>query len=203
MNGFVNFIRKKFLSLTVILMFIVILTQGWYIISLTRDTGGESRRVPIVEADKQQPSVWDNWLKQNTPNDTWDPFLEMEERMNKMFDSAFDRFGMGGSYHGMFQDNYFSPNIDLDDEGDRYIIRVDLPGANNENISVSLKGRVVTISGTITEERQKSGLNDSFLRSERRSGNFSRSITLPAPVKTEEMTTDLKDGVYTVTIPKQ
>ena len=69
-----------------------------------------------------------------------------------------------------------------------------------EDFDISLQDDVLTISG----ERKTGGEKregESF-RSERFFGTFSRSITLPAPVKADEVKATYEDGVLTVTLPK-
>ena len=64
-----------------------------------------------------------------------------------------------------------------------------------------MEGRVLTVSGKtemVNEEKDK----DRVIRSERRSGQFQRIITLPGPVKPDKVEAKCEKGVLTVTVPK-
>ena len=59
----------------------------------------------------------------------------------------------------------------------------------------------MTISGTI-DDAHKDEDSARLLRHERRSGQFSRTITLPAPVQSDQIDSRVENGLMTVTIPK-
>jgi HSP20 family protein len=59
---------------------------------------------------------------------------------------------------------------------------------------------VLTISGQRQEEKEEKG--QTFHRIERRSGSFSRSVTLPTAVAEDKVDAQYKDGVLTVTMSK-
>ena len=91
--------------------------------------------------------------------------------------------------------------MDLVDEGDRYVVRLDVPGAENSKIDVSLEDQTLSVEAVSKfEDEQKE--KDQVLRKERRMGRFHRQISLPEPVDSGSMETNYKDGVLTVTIKK-
>jgi HSP20 family protein len=55
------------------------------------------------------------------------------------------------------------------------------------------------VSGEHSEESEER--EGSYMRRERRSGSFSRSMTLPSGVNAEDIVSTTKDGVLEVTIP--
>jgi HSP20 family protein len=79
-------------------------------------------------------------------------------------------------------------------------VQVELAGMKKEDFDISLQDDMLTISGERKSESEKRE-GESF-RSERSFGAFSRSITLPSPVKAEEVKATYEDGVLTVTLPK-
>ncbi len=135
----------------------------------------------------------------------WDPLDEMKrmrERMNNLFDDSFGRFslspGADRSEDSLFG---FSPKLDLQEKDDCYVARMDLPGANKDDISVKLDDRVLTVAGRIQESVEKKD-RDQVLRKERRSGRFERTLTLPGPVLPDKMDARFENGVLAITIPK-
>ena len=144
----------------------------------------------------------DSWL--NWKMDDWDPFSEfqrMQQRMNRLFDDSFGRFRLTPGFGEKWSELSFSPRLDLREEDDRYVVSVDVPGAEKSNISVNIEDRQLTVSGQ-TDETVEERVGGQVLRKERRSGQFQRSITLPGPVHDEDMTAEYDNGVLTVTIPK-
>ena len=95
------------------------------------------------------------------------------------------------------------PALDLKEEADRYIVSLNLPGADASSLDVKLEGRQLLISvKTESSNEQKGGGDNQYHRRERLVGTFQRSLTLPGPVKESAMTTDYRNGVLTVNIPK-
>ena len=125
----------------------------------------------------------------------------MQERMNRMFGSAFERFEDSDDFAHLFDASSFSPNVNIEDQGDHYRVTVDLPGAEDSELDIRVNGRTLTVSGKVdTESRDES--TGSLLRRERRSGHFERSVVLPEPVDSTLMTTRHEDGVLTIELPK-
>jgi HSP20 family protein len=135
----------------------------------------------------------------------WNPFQEMErmqERMNSMFDDAFGRFGQSPRFKGFMRGRSYSPQIDVTEEDDEYVVRVDMPGTEHPSIKAEVHGNVLTISGTRDESVREDRDDGTSFRFERRLGSFSRSVTLPGPVDAGRMTTDYKEGVLTIRLPR-
>jgi len=135
---------------------------------------------------------------------TWDPFQEMSRmrtQMDQMFNQAFGRFQGSPQFGNLSGQSTFSPSFDLTEEPDRYVVKIDVPGASEHDIKVTLEDQNLTVSGTRTDTRaqQKDG---KVLRQERVVGQFQRTMTLPEPVDDSKMTTSYENGVFTVTLPK-
>lgn len=94
----------------------------------------------------------------------------------------------------------WAPALDLYEDRDELVVKADLPGMKKEDISISLNGDVLTISGERKIER-KSGAADAC-RAERFEGRFSRAFSLPATVKADKITAAYADGILSVTLPK-
>ncbi|AHH97548.1 alpha-crystallin HspX [Kutzneria viridogrisea] len=81
-------------------------------------------------------------------------------------------------------------------EDGKYVVRAELPGIDpDEDATITVDGRLLTISAERAEETTESG------RSEFRYGSFSRTITLPANAKDSEITATYNRGILTVTAP--
>ena len=91
--------------------------------------------------------------------------------------------------------------LDVYEVNDEVFIKTNaLDGLDASSIEVSMEGDVLTISGETKPDEMP--LLASFFLQERRYGAFSRSVTIPIPVKSEEAKAKLgKNGVLTVTLP--
>ena len=132
------------------------------------------------------------------------PFQEMQamqDRINQLFGSAFNRFQLSEDIGGQLGNLVFTPDIDIEDKGDRFLVTVDLPGTEDSRVDVKVQGQTLTISGSTQSETTEKSKGHQ-LRQERRSGRFERTVTLPSPVKANQMTTTNKKGVLFIEIPK-
>jgi HSP20 family protein len=94
----------------------------------------------------------------------------------------------------------WNPSVDVHEDKDNVFVRAELPGLKKENIDVSLHEGVLSISG---ERKDESKSEDARThRSERFTGQFHRSITLPTLVKADAVTAHYQDGVLAITLPK-
>jgi HSP20 family protein len=212
--------NNKLLGVLVGLLIAVVAVQGYYLYGIYN--GNKTNGVhalmntddPIQDKDWQLAPGAGNSNTSSSPNpllnspfdpNGWDPFKEMEEmhkQMEQMFQGAFGRFNASPKFNSFSQGLSFNPTMDIEEHDNKYIVRMDIPGADSSKINVSIEDRLLTISGTREEEVSQQGPNAKQLRSERRLGQFERVMTLPGPVKQSEMKADYEDGVLTVTIPK-
>ncbi|MDQ5988064.1 MAG: Spore protein SP21 [Syntrophus sp. SKADARSKE-3] len=145
------------------------------------------------------PSVWKKGdLISNRTEDH--PLYSLQKEMNSIFDNffrGFDPIFLGREYDGF---GNFSPSIDVKENNNDVIIKVELPGMDEKDVDVSLTQNILTVKGEKKEEKEDK--NKDFYRMERRYGSFSRSIPLPTGIKSEKAEAVFKKGVLTITVPK-
>jgi HSP20 family protein len=113
--------------------------------------------------------------------------------LNRVFEGLFDE--TTGKDAGDF-----NPAIDLVDTKETLQVKVELPGVKKENVEISIKDDLLTISGEKREETEEKDENRYYV--ERSYGSFSRKLTLPALVKTDEIKATFTDGILEITLPK-
>jgi len=127
----------------------------------------------------------------------WEPARELsslQNEMNRLFGSFFEPAA------GTVTARRWIPAMDLVEADDHYDLKADLPGVAEEDVKVEFEDNVLTISGERrSESEQRSG---GYVRVERASGSFSRSLTLPAGTDGSAITADFSNGVLDVRIPK-
>ena len=119
------------------------------------------------------------------------PFASRNELYNPFHD--FDNF-FGGMNLAEFK-------TDIREDGDHYTLDADLPGFNKDDIQVDIGDGALTITAQRSEKSEKKE-QDGYVRRERSYGSFRRSFDLTG-VDAEKISGAYKDGVLTLTLPKQ
>ncbi len=131
----------------------------------------------------------------------WDPTGELnslQSEVNRLFNSFFDvpstSAGNGATLRR------WVPAMDLVETDDHFVLRADLPGLSEEDVSIELEDRVLTISGERKSEHEDR--REGYYRVERAFGSFSRALTLPEGVDPDAVEAHFDRGVLEVRIPK-
>jgi HSP20 family protein len=129
--------------------------------------------------------------------DKWNPARDLH-RFRRELDDFLEKFGVEGN---VFKDWQHSthPACETYVEGDKFIVRVDLPGIDPANIDVKVLGGVLTIKASRKEKSDMS--KQDYLRREIRYGSFERSISLPEGIKAEDLKASYRNGVLELTAP--
>jgi HSP20 family protein len=110
-------------------------------------------------------------------------------------DRMFDAF-----FGGEGEARRWVPAMDVWEEGEHFVLKADLPGVPESDVSIEVQDGTLTVSGERRSEERKEGAG--WYRYERSSGSFSRSLTLPEGVDADRIEAEFAAGVLTVRIPK-
>lgn len=127
---------------------------------------------------------------------TLDPInalLNLQRELERVVDNPLG-LDLGLSGRGV------SPAVNVFSDRDGYMVRMEVPGMSPEQINTESHGRTLTISGKRESGAPQGG---SFHRRERSSGQFSRSLQLPADLDLSRAEASYKQGMLTVRIPKK
>jgi HSP20 family protein len=130
----------------------------------------------------------------------WEPLRELssiQNEMNRLFGTVFEGqvpAGNGGAARR------WMPAMDLVETADHFVLRADLPGLAEDDVSIEVEDRVLTVSGERKVEHEAT--SEGYHRIERAFGSFSRSLTLPEGVDPEAVAASFDRGVLEVRIPK-
>jgi len=95
------------------------------------------------------------------------------------------------------------PAIEITQCNENYKVKVQLPGVKKEDIEVELDNDFMTITAETKEEKREENEHKRYYTSEFRYGQYQRTISFDQPVKAEDATADYKNGILTITIPKE
>jgi HSP20 family protein len=108
------------------------------------------------------------------------------------------------AFHGdentAFTGGDWLPAVDEVETPEEVVIKAELPGIDEKDISVSLSGDTLTIHGEKRSEKEQKDKH--FHRVERSYGKFERRLPIPASVDPEKITADYTKGVLEVHLPK-
>jgi len=126
----------------------------------------------------------------DVPRRTRSLFDLMDDLWPSPFESRFTQ---------MERMNYPAVNINEDEQN--IIVEAELPGMESKDIDISLQNNMLVLQGEKRfEEERKQG---NYQRIERSYGSFSRTIPLSSQVDENKVKASFKNGVLTVTLPKQ
>lgn len=93
------------------------------------------------------------------------------------------------------------PAVDIKEEEARFVILADLPGLDAADLDITMTDGVLSLEGKreIRSQEDQQG----FRRTERKSGRFKRSFSLPETADPSGIAADYQNGVLEITIPKQ
>jgi HSP20 family protein len=91
------------------------------------------------------------------------------------------------------------PAINVWEQNDNLFAEAEVPGMQVEDLSISVVGRELTISGTRKDRGEES---TTYHRRERGTGEFTRVIRLPFDVDSSRVDANLQGGVLQITLPK-
>jgi HSP20 family protein len=117
----------------------------------------------------------------------WDPIRDLLAIQHRL-----DRFGPGST-------TGWVPPVDVHETADRYVVTAEVPGLRREDVEIRVHDSHLTLSGV---RRDEGAPCEQYHRIERGRGAFSRTFELPVPVRIDDVTADLKDGVLIVIVPK-
>jgi len=133
----------------------------------------------------------------------WDPLrelLDVQQRINRLFDDAFSRSTHGDSSESTGGGGW-KPTTDLIEQSDSYILRADLPGVSAKDVEIRIEDGTLVLHG---ERRRDSSVpQESYLRMERPSGKFELRVTLAPSVDAGAVIASHRNGVIEIRLPKK
>src|SRR6266853_2300703 len=113
-----------------------------------------------------------------------DPFRELA--------SFFENFS-GPTGKDQLTSGTFVPPVDVYEDEHSLVLKLEIPGVNEEDLNVSQENNILTIKGERKFEKEEK--EENFHRIERRFGSFARSFALPTTLDIEGVQANYDNGV--------
>ena len=131
----------------------------------------------------------------NGSTDLFQEFEDLQDEINKLFEVT-----RVPESRGIFE-RTFSPAMDVIENPESFEVLCDVPGMEIGDMEISIAGSVLTLKGekksTVDKDEART------YREEMRAGRFQRTLQLPLAVDASRVDAVLKDGILTITLPKQ
>ena len=111
-------------------------------------------------------------------------------------------------FDDMFRDPFFNEGesklmkTDIKEKKDKYLIDIDLPGYDKDNIKIEIQDGYLTIHASVNKENDEEE-KGKYVRKERYAGECSRSFYIGDNTKEEDIKAKFKNGTLTLEIPKK
>ncbi len=109
-------------------------------------------------------------------------------------------------FEDMFKDPFFKGEnklmkTDIKENESSYIIDIEMPGFEKENIKIEVEDGYLNVLASINEDKDNN--EGEYLRKERYYGECSRSFYVGDNIEVEDVRANYKNGILKLTIPKK
>ncbi|TQV86257.1 Hsp20/alpha crystallin family protein [Exilibacterium tricleocarpae] len=135
------------------------------------------------------------------------PVMQLHRQMDRLFDEVFRGFGFpsagsrSGEPAGWAGQGVFRPSLDVASDEKSYHVTLEAPGMTESDLSIEVRGDVLTIQGQKQEENESKDKH--FYRIERSYGAFRRTLSLPEDANADGIEAAMKNGVLSLVIPRR
>jgi len=125
------------------------------------------------------------------------PLNDFRTLQTRFFEPFFGRFPF---LDDTAASGTWAPPVDVAEEGDKIMVKIEVPGMEEKDLKVHFEDGLLTVSG----ERQFERKDDrNYHRIERSYGSFVRTFSLPRSVDAGAIKADYRNGVLEIEIPKK
>jgi len=121
-------------------------------------------------------------------------------KLRRDMQRLFNRFWYGFGVQIPPQEAGGIPSIDLSETEDILTLKAVCPGIKPEDMDISVTEDTLFIKAETKEETIEESAT--YQKIQRRSGSFSRTISLPCRIKIDEIEAVYKEGILKITMPK-
>jgi HSP20 family protein len=132
---------------------------------------------------------------------SWRDVDDMHRRLTSLFDltpSLLRRDTSSDEQNITLPD--WAPLVDIAEDDKEYLIKVELPEVQKEDVKVTVENGTLSVSGERKSEKEEKGKK--YHRTERYYGRFERNFTIPEDADGSNIKAECKDGILKVHLAK-
>jgi HSP20 family protein len=122
-----------------------------------------------------------------------DPFRELA--------SLFENFAQPGGGKEQLSAGTFVPPVDVYEDEHNLVLKLEVPGVNEEDLDVQVENNTLTVKGERKFEKEEK--EENFHRIERRYGTFVRTFRLPSTIDSEKVEAHYDKGILRIALAKR
>lgn len=130
----------------------------------------------------------------------WYPTREMTTLQNRV-NSLFQDLGALSPEPEAVAAAGFIPAVDIYENGEKVVLKLELPGMKKEDVDVRIENQTLTVRGERKFDSDE--MEENFHRIERRYGSFFRSFSLPTTLDTDNVQAKYDAGVLSLELKKK
>ena len=128
-----------------------------------------------------------------------DTFLSLRREMDQLFDSFTRGWGLPTLASG---DTFLSPRVDIAETETGLEMTAELPGIDPKAIELELEDDMLTLKAERKSDREEKDDKRRYHLTERSTGTYMRTFSLPFTPDRDKITADFDKGVLKVTVPR-
>ena len=127
--------------------------------------------------------------RNHSPSSEWDQFFE------KAFSPSQSILSQS--------EPTFRPRTDVIKSDTGYLVKIDLPGVEKENIEVSAHEGILSVKATLESNKTEEGENHQWIRRERHTGSYHREFTLDESIDDNSIAAKFENGVLEIRLTEK
>ena len=126
---------------------------------------------------------------------SWDPFTDLRQTMDRLFDEGFSR-----PWRFLSAEQEATFPIEVSETDEDLKVRASLPGIKPEDVDISVTHDVLTIKAQHREQTEDK--KKDYYRREIRYGAWRRALSLPVSVDADHAKARFENGLLHLRLPK-
>ena len=194
--------QKTTLVAVVTLIFGILLGLGIGVYSVRSSHASTTKNISSVQIEKKHSK--NDKDQSSEREDLWNPFRRMEqmqEEIDRAIRNATEQFSLGPGATAFRPDAGYFSSFDLRDRKDHFELRAYLPDVDASDVNVKIENDR-TLHVSVNHKKQEVRKNSAGEERVIELGDSEQLVTLPEPVRANDMRVERNGHEVIVTIPK-